>query len=63
MARALSLIRGESFVSIDTVKEIFIPIVAHRLIMKDPSVEPSAVLSEILKTVPVEIKRRVSKSR
>jgi len=59
LARALSLIRGESFVSIDTVKEIFIPVTAHRLIMKDPSIEPEAVLSATLKSVPVEIKRKV----
>jgi len=60
LARALSLIRGERFVSIDTVKEIFIPVISHRLIMKDPSVEPEAVLSGILKSVPVELKRKIA---
>lgn len=62
-AKALSLVRGEQFVSIDTVKEVFIPVVAHRLIMKDPSIKPESVLREILKTVPVDLKHKVPKSR
>lgn len=59
LARALSMIRGEEYVSIDTVKEIFIPAVAHRLVLYDPSRDSGAqgseeILDHILKTVPVE---------
>jgi MoxR-like ATPase len=54
LARALTLIRGESYVSIDTVKEIFLPVVAHRILMKDLSQESGTLLNEILNSVPVE---------
>lgn len=63
LARALSLIRGENFVTIDTVKEIFYPAVSHRVIMKDPSQDTADLLAEVLKSVPVEppLKKRNSK--
>ena len=61
LARALSLIRGESFVSIDTVKEILPPVVAHRLFMKDPAQDSRTVLDEILRSVPVEFSRKEKK--
>jgi MoxR-like ATPase len=54
LARALSMIRGEEYVSIDTVKEIFIPAVSHRLVLHDPAQGPEEILDHILKTVPVE---------
>ncbi|MBN2534976.1 MAG: MoxR family ATPase [Spirochaetales bacterium] len=60
LARALSMIRGEEYVSIDTVKEIFIPVVAHRLVLYDPSSNSEGVqkseeiLDHILKSVPVD---------
>jgi MoxR-like ATPase len=54
LARALSMIRGEEFVSIDTVKEIFLPAVAHRLVLHDPARDPGEILDHILKTVPVD---------
>ncbi len=54
LARALSLIRGETFVTIDTVKEIFPAAVTHRLAMKSSAQNPSDVIDDVLKTVPVE---------
>ncbi len=54
LARALELIRGRSFVSVDTVKEIFVHACAHRLVLNDPSQSKEKVLEEILKRVPVE---------
>jgi MoxR-like ATPase len=54
LARALSMIRGEEYVSIDTVKEIFIPAVSHRLVLHDPAQKPEQILDHILKTVPVD---------
>jgi MoxR-like ATPase len=54
LARALSLVRGDDFVTIDTVKEIFYPAVTHRVIMNDPSYDARILLEEILGAVPVE---------
>jgi MoxR-like ATPase len=57
LARALALIRGEDYISIDLVKEIFLPAVAHRLIMKDAARSPEDLLKEVLDSVPVERSR------
>ena len=54
LARALALIRGQDYVSVDLVKEIFLPAVAHRLVMQDAAQAPEPLLQEILRTVPVE---------
>ena len=54
LGRALALVRGEDYVSIDLVKEIFLPAVCHRLVMKDSSLTAEPVLREILRTVPVD---------
>ncbi len=65
LARALSLIRGDNFVTIDTVKEIFFSTVTHRIIMNDPSLEARGFLEEILRAVPVELrgKKRTRKEK
>ncbi len=54
LARALALIRGQDFVTVDTVKEILVPAVSHRLIMQDSVKSPVEVLKEILDNVPIE---------
>ena len=58
LARALALIRGQDYVSVDLVKEIFLPAVAHRLVMQDAAQAPEPLLQEIMHTVPVESSRR-----
>jgi len=58
LARALALVRGQDFVTVDLVKEIFIPAVAHRLVLNDASQSPEPLLEEILRSVPVEAPRR-----
>ena len=63
LARALALVRGDNWVSIDLIKEIFLPAVAHRLIMQDPATPAAGVLEEILDTVPVEDQRPAAKAR
>ena len=63
LARALALVRGDNWVSIDLIKEIFLPAVAHRLIMQDPATPAAGVLEEILDTVPVEERRPAPKAR
>jgi MoxR-like ATPase len=53
LARALALLRGQDYVNIDLVKEIFLPAVSHRLVMQDASQSSVPLLEEILRTVPV----------
>ena len=57
LARALALVRGDNWVSVDLIKEIFLPAVAHRMIMQDPATPAAGVLEEILETVPVDGRR------
>ncbi len=57
LARALALVRGLDYVPLDMVKEIFIPAVAHRLVMQDSTRSAAEFLSEVLESVPVEGKR------
>jgi MoxR-like ATPase len=54
LARALALIRGQTFVTIDLVKEVFVPAVSHRIIMQDPADSAAEILRKILDSVPVE---------
>jgi MoxR-like ATPase len=58
LARALALVRGQDYVTVDLVKEIFLPAVAHRLVLNDASQSPGPLLEEILSTVAVEAPRR-----
>ncbi len=58
LARALALIRGMSYVTIDLVKEIFPVAVTHRLIMRDPSLSAEQVVRSILDSVPVDFRRK-----
>jgi MoxR-like ATPase len=62
LARSLALCRGMDYVSIDLVKEIFIHAMAHRIITRDPSIPPEALLQNILNTVPVDAKFMHSKA-
>lgn len=57
LARAISLLRGEDFVSLDTVKEIFIPSMAHRIAMKNSQDTTEDYLQHVLDTEPVETKK------
>ncbi|TVQ39138.1 MAG: MoxR family ATPase [Spirochaetaceae bacterium] len=57
MSRALAMIRGQDYVSIDTIKEIIPAAMTHRLVMKNSAQPASTVIEEILDTVPVEVAR------
>lgn len=57
LSRALALIRGMDYVTVDLIKEIFAPAVSHRLTMQDAAKRPETVLAEILDTVPAEPRR------
>jgi MoxR-like ATPase len=54
LARAVALLRGQDYITVDLVKELFLPAVCHRLVMRDPSESASPLLEEILRTVPVK---------
>ncbi len=58
MVRALTLIRGEDFVSPDTVKEVFFPVMNHRITLHDSTLAVDKVISDILSSVPVDKKKR-----
>jgi len=63
LARSLALVRGQDYVTVDLVKEIFPCAVAHRLIMQDASQSAEPLIAELLRSVPVEAsRRRVSSS-
>lgn len=53
IAKALSLVRGETFVSIDTVKELILPTLSHRIELEDPGLNPGSVLQEIMTEIKV----------
>ena len=58
LVRALAMVRGEDYVTIDMVKEVFHVAVAHRLIMRDPDMDPNTIITSIMNSVPVEASRR-----
>ena len=51
LARALALVRGENYVTIDLVKELLVPALAHRLELEDPTQPPADLLAAIEKEV------------
>ncbi len=53
LARALALVRGDSYVTIDLVKELLVPALAHRLELEDPGQSPADLLARIEKEVQV----------
>ena len=58
LIRALSLIRGIEYVTVDMVKEVFYNAVAHRLILRDPDMSAHEIIDSVLASVPVEKKHR-----
>ena len=51
LARALALVRGMNYVTIDLVKELIVPSLAHRLELEDPGQSPVDVLLRIEKEI------------
>ncbi len=51
IARALALVRGKDYVTIDLIKELALPVFSHRLEFEDPSVEPAEALAKMLKEI------------
>jgi MoxR-like ATPase len=57
LVRSLAMIRGEDYVDIDVVKEVFIHAVAHRIVMKDQSISSEQLLADIIADTPLEVRR------
>ena len=55
LARSLSLVRGENYVSPDTVKELFIPSISHRIVINENASSAEEVLTGILESVKIDI--------
>ena len=53
LARALALVRGDGYVTPDHVKELVVPVFAHRMELEDPSSSPAETLRNILNEVRV----------
>ena len=53
IARALSLVRGDNYTSIDIVKELLEPVFSHRLELEDTSISPSEILQRIQKEIKI----------
>ncbi len=48
IAKALALVRGQDYVTIDIVKELVLPVFSHRLELEDPSASAETVLKEVM---------------
>jgi len=59
LTRALALVRGEDFVTIDLTKEVLVACLAHRLVPRDPSIETAEIVEEIRDSVAVDRRHRV----
>ncbi len=53
MARALALVRGKNYTTIDIAKELLEPVFAHRLELEDPSANSIEILNHIEKEIGV----------
>jgi MoxR-like ATPase len=51
LSRALALVRGMNYVTIDLVKELLEPALAHRLELEDPGQHPADILQKIEKEI------------
>ena len=58
LARSLAMCRDLDYVPLDIIKELFIPSMAHRIVTRDPSIAPEAILESILNSAAVEQKKR-----
>ena len=51
MARALALVSGENYTSIDIVKKLLLPVFSHRLELSDPTIQPEEIIEKIEKEI------------
>ena len=53
LSRALAIVRGLNYVSPDIIKELFVPAVSHRIILRESAGAPEDVLESILDSIKV----------
>jgi MoxR-like ATPase len=58
MARARALVRGREFITPDDLQAVAIPVLAHRLIPRNRSINIAEVLTSVIESVPVPGSRR-----
>ncbi len=63
LTRALALVRGVDYVTIDLAKEVLVPALAHRLAPRDPSIETADIVAEIRDSLSVDRTRSASRDR
>lgn len=63
LTRALALVRGIDYVTIDLAKEVLVPALAHRLVPRDPSLETADIVAEIRDSLSVDRARQRGRAR
>ena len=53
LARALALVRGLNYVTPDIIKELYVPTISHRIVVKESAGIPANILTEIIDSIVV----------
>jgi MoxR-like ATPase len=53
LARSLALVRGPNYVTPDIIKELFIPTISHRIVVKESAGIPANILTDIINSIAV----------
>ncbi|MCL2293872.1 MAG: MoxR family ATPase [Spirochaetes bacterium] len=53
LARALSLVRGLNYVTPDIIKELYVPAISHRIVVKENAGVPIDILADIINSITV----------
>ncbi len=53
LARSLSLVRGVNYVTPDIIKELYIPAISHRIVVKESAGIPANILTDIINSIAV----------
>lgn len=53
LARSLALVRGMNYVTPDIIKELYIPSISHRIVVKESAGVPENILTDIINSIAV----------
>ena len=53
LARSLSLVRGLNYVTPDIIKELYLPAISHRIVVKESAGIPANILTDIINSIVV----------
>ena len=53
LARSLSLLRGINYVTPDIIKELYVPAISHRIVVKESAGIPANILTDIINSIVV----------